>query len=104
MKRIVMFVAALCFVGSISALAVLASGCATTQGAAKVCAVDLSIINEVGAALARDDWAKQLEVLAVRYGLCVLNRDVEAVIAPSGAKVDPVVIEHGRAWLATHPS
>jgi hypothetical protein len=78
------------------------AGCATTRGAAKVCAVDMSIINEVGAALARDDWAKQLEALAARYTLCVLNRDVEAVITPSGAKVDPVVLEHGRAWLAAH--
>lgn len=86
------------------ALAALLSSasCATVGSAAKACASDPAIVTDVTGALGAPDYVQRLEAIAARVGLCVVNRTVEAVIAPSGAKLDPVVVEHGRAWLAAH--
>ena len=78
-------------------------GCATGKAAVGACVVDASLLDEVAADLASGDYVARLEALAVRVGLCIVDKTVAAVIAPSGAKADPVIVAHGEAWLAAHP-
>lgn len=77
--------------------------CATIAPAAKTCAADPSLLVEVAADLASADYEARLEQLVARVGLCIVDRTVEAVIAPSDAKADAELVAHGRAWLAAHP-
>jgi len=78
--------------------------CATVGSAAKSCVADASLIEEVAGDLVGPDYAQRLEALVARVGLCIVDRTVEAVIAPSGAQTDPAIVAHGRAWLAAHPA
>jgi len=78
--------------------------CATVGSTANTCAADPSLIEEVAGDLVGTDYAQRLEALAARVGMCVVDRTIEAVIAPSGAQTDPAIVAHGRAWLASHPA
>jgi len=78
------------------------SSCATLGSAGKACVADPALASEVVADLEASDYVKRLEALATRVGLCIVNKTVQATIAPAGAQVDPVIIAHGQAWLAAH--
>ena len=77
--------------------------CATLKAPVASCAAVPGLVDEVAADLASPDYEARLEALVVRVGLCIVDRTVEAVIAPSSAKSDATIVAHGRAWLAAHP-
>lgn len=85
------------------ALLLVLSGCAHL-GPAASCVADPALVLEVVIDLQATDYEARLEALAARVGLCVVDRTVEASMAPAGAEVSPVLVAHARAWLAAHPA
>jgi len=75
-------------------------------------AVSPEILPAVESALVADDWVAELEALASKFGLCVLNKAVAQIGAEArqdAGFADSDVnakrkVDHASAWLAAHPS
>jgi hypothetical protein len=104
----------------LAALAFLAA-CATTAGQtainiAETCATGaihdtaVSILGDVGTALAGGGWEAALSALVVKFGIDAVKCAVQQVASDanhdalaSGDALSEVKATHGRAWLAEHP-
>jgi hypothetical protein len=97
------------------------TACATTAGQtainiAETCATGaihdtaVSILGDVGTALAGGDWETALAALVMKFGVdavkCAVQQvasDANAEALASGDALSNVKATHGRAWLVEHP-
>lgn len=89
--------------GAIVCLAVALAGCAHVTAVADTCKPSADEVVTVATKLMGSNYAATLEVEAISVGLCVVNAAVDQLLSTKGARLDPVVAEHARAWRTAHP-